>query len=204
MLGNLLTLLEAAARADSPPRAFKRSDLFANEELTNQFGQKFRFKDDLVTDRAVILSTMYTICNGTCPGTNAMLQRIREPLGKVFGKRVSILSITIDPENDTPEVLREYASYHDAGDPAKADQCDWHFLTASPETIERLRISIGFYDLDPKIDADPTEHAALLYFGNDRTDRWAGAPTGLRDGLIFASLRRTLGETTKERFGINV
>jgi protein SCO1/2 len=110
--------------------------------------------------------------------------------------------MTIDPVNDTREVLAEYAAQFKAMTPSAPDQCDWHFLTGTPDDIETLRRSLGFYDLDRRVDADITRHAAMLLFGNDRTDRWSTSPTQLRDGLIFEPIRRTLGETTQERYGI--
>lgn len=187
--------------SNAPPRA-KRADLFANVVVTNQFGQQFRFLDELVRGRSAVINTTFTICRGTCSGTNALLKRLRAPLSQLFGKRASILTMTIDPVNDTREVLAEYAAQFKAMTPSAPDQCDWHFLTATPDDIEALRRSLGFYDLDRRVDADITRHAAMLLFGNDRTDRWSTSPTQLRDGLIFEPIRRTLGETTQERYGI--
>jgi hypothetical protein len=62
---------------------------------------------------------------------------------------------------------------------------------------------LGFYDLDNKIDQDISRHASLLLFGNDVYDRWSTSPTQVRDGLIFEPLRRILGSTLEERFGIS-
>ncbi|MCY2984183.1 MAG: SCO family protein [Planctomycetota bacterium] len=197
----LTSLLEAFAGDESPIRP-RRSDLFADVSVTNQFGKEFRFKSDLIKDRAVVINTMFTICRGSCPGTSATLQRLRKPLSKLFGKRVTILSITIDPENDTVALMRDYADIYDAAKPASKDQCDWYFITSTPANIETLRRSLGFYDLDPKIDSDISRHASLLFFGNDTTDRWATSPVQIRDGLIFEPLRRILGTTVQERFGL--
>lgn len=202
MISIFTSLLETLARIDAPAPRARRSDLFANVPVTNQFGEKFRFKEDFITDRAVVINTMFTICRGSCPGTSAKLQRMREPLSKLFGKRVSILSISIDPENDSPTALKEYADDYGASKPAAVTECDWHFLTSTPEHIETLRRSLGFYDLDAKVDADISRHAALLLFGNDKADRWATSPSQIRDGLIWEPLRRILGTTNQERFGI--
>lgn len=199
----LTSLLEAFGLDESPIRP-KRSDLFADVLVTNQFGKEFRFKSDLVKNRAVVINTMFTICRGSCPGTSATLERLREPLSQLFGKRVAMLSITIDPKNDGVTQMREYADNYDAAKPSSSDQCDWHFLTGTPANIEVLRRSLGFYDLDPKIDSDITRHASLLLFGNDLTDRWATSPAQIRDGLIFEPLRRILGTTVQERFGLQL
>ena len=202
MISIFTSLLETLAKIDAPPPRARRSDLFADVPVINQFGQKFRFKEDFIKGRAVIINTMFTICRGSCPGTSATLQRLRVPLSKLFGKRVTILSISIDPSNDTPAALKEYANDYGASKPGAAAECDWHFLTSTQEHIETLRRSLGFYDLNAKVDADISRHAALLLFGNDKTDRWATSPAQIRDGLIWEPLRRILGTTTQERFGI--
>jgi protein SCO1 len=193
--------IESTAAVPARP---KRSDHFANVPVTNQFGETFQFKEDLIRDRAVVINTMFTICRGSCPGTNEKLRNLRVPLSKLFGKRVSILSITIDPKNDSRQAMLDYAENYGAGKPAKQDECDWHFLTSTIENIETLRKSLGFYDLDAKVDSDISRHAALLLFGNDLTDRWATSPSQIREGLIFEPLRRILGTTTQERFGIKI
>lgn len=200
MIPFLTTLLESLSRMD-PPRP-RRSDRFADLPVVNQFGRAFQFKRDFIQDRAVIINTMFTVCRGSCPGTGETLQRLRAPLSRLFGKKVTILSLSIDPATDTPQALKAYAGAYDADRPAAGDQCDWHFLTGEPGHMDTLRRSLGFYDLDPKADADISRHASLLLFGNDTTDRWATSPVQIRDGLIFEPLRRILGTTRGERFGI--
>jgi protein SCO1 len=185
-----------------PQRLPKRSDLFDNVQVTNQFGDTFRFRDDLIIGKAVIINTMFTVCRGSCPGTSETLERLRQPLSKLFGKRVTILSLSIDPLVDHTQELLDYADNYRAGRRAEKNSCDWFFLNASVTDTESLRRSLGFYDLDEKVDQDISRHAALLLFGNDLHDRWSTSPAQIRDGLIFEPLRRILGTTLEERFGI--
>jgi protein SCO1/2 len=199
LLTSLLTTLAAAGQ--KPPRA-RRSDLFADTVVTDQFGQRHRFLTELIRDRAVVINTMFTVCRGSCPGTSETLQRLREPLGLLFGKRVTLLSLSIDPARDNPEVLQRYADLYGAGKAAGAGQPDWLFLSAGVQETEVLRRSLGFYDLNARIDGDISRHAALLLFGNDRANRWSTSPAQIRDGLIWEPLRRVLGDTPAERFGI--
>jgi protein SCO1/2 len=177
------------------------SDRFANVPLINHFGQAVRFRDDLVNGRAMIINTMYTNCDGTCPGTSARLQQLRDDLSPLFGRKLVIVSISIDPAADSPRVLREYAAGFDADMP-RADRCEWHFLTGAVAAIEELRRSLGFYDLDPKVDADRTRHAAMLQFGNPNADRWAALPSALRKPLLLEAIRRVCGFTFEQRYGI--
>lgn len=181
----------------------RRSASYADVPVQNQFGDEFRFRTDLIERRRVIISSMYTVCRGSCPTTNETLQRLRAPLTKMFGKRVAILSFTLDPVTDSVAALREYADLYGASERASGNQCDWYFLTATPESIERLRRSIGFFDLDQRVDQDLTRHASLYWIGNDEANRWTSCPSGLRDGLVFEAFRRGLGDTPQERFGID-
>jgi protein SCO1 len=202
MIPFLTSLFDHLTTLGQPPPRTRRSDLFANVPVTNQFGKTYHFREDLIRDRAVVINTMFTVCRGSCPGTSEKLQSLRTHLSRLLGKRVSLLSITIDPKQDTPAAMKDYASLYDAGEPAKESECDWHFLTSTPDHIETLRRSLGFYDLNAKIDADITRHASLLLMGNDAADRWATSPAQIREGLIFEPMRRILGTTPQERFGI--
>lgn len=81
--------------------------------------------------RVVVVSFVYTTCNGSCPATTHGLYRVQEALREagLWDDRVAFLSITLDPARDTPEVLRQYARLYSA-DPER-----WHFLTGPPERV---------------------------------------------------------------------
>jgi protein SCO1/2 len=68
--------------------------------------------------------------------------------------------------------------------------------------VDRLRRSLGFYDLDPVVDRDPTRHASLLLFGHGQTDRWAYLPAELDEHLLVESIRRIAGVSFEQRYGI--
>jgi protein SCO1/2 len=182
----------------------KRSDSFVDVKVQNQFGDEFNFRSDLIQGRRLIISSMYTVCRGSCPTTNETLQRLRGPLTKLFGKKVTILSFTLDPVMDTVAALREYADSYGASTRSFGNQCDWYFLTSTPEKIESIRKSLGFFDLNQTIDSDLTRHASLYLIGNDDLNRWGTCPSNLRDGLVFEAFRRLLGDTPRERFGIDI
>ena len=92
-----------------------------------------------------------------------------------------MLSISVDPEHDSPPALKEYAeAFH--------TKPGWLFLTGNPEDIKKLRWSMGIRDLDPAIDADFTQHGNLLTFGNDRTGRWMSVPALIKPKQILASV----------------
>lgn len=186
--------------ATETPR-LRISDRFADVALVNQFRQRVRFRDEILNGRAVIINTMYTVCRGTCPGTSAALMDLRDELAPVLGRSVVMVSISIDPLNDTPAALLEYAAGYGADQP-RNDRCEWHFLTGAATDIEALRRSLGFFDLDPAVDRDPTRHAALIVFGNPRADRWGALPSALRRPLLSEAIRRVCGATFEQRYGI--
>jgi len=110
--------------------------------------------------------------------------KVHKHLGDRVGKDIFILSISIDPEVDTPERLKQYAKIH--GCPSRG----WYWLTGDYDEIDRLRRSLGVYDLDPVIDADRTQHAGLVTFGDDRGDRWAALPALMDDQQLTESILR--------------
>lgn len=186
----------------SPPES-RISDAIPNISMTNQFGESVRFRDQFVRPRkALVINTVYTTCKGSCPGTSAAIEKLRKTLSPVFGDSLSFLSFTVEPQVDTPKVLRTYAGFFGAGERNK-DLCDWYFLRATKPDTDRLRRSLGLFDLDPRIDQDVTEHASLLVVGNLDTDRWCSLPAELRISTLIESIRRIAGFTFEQRYGIS-
>ncbi|WP_165072701.1 SCO family protein [Paludisphaera rhizosphaerae] len=200
-LWNLLTTLGDDPSPDPLPRPPRRCDRFADVPLVDQFGRRLRFREAFVDGRALIVNTMYTVCRGTCPGTSQTLKGLREKLSPVFGDRLTIVSLSIDPERDDPRSLRMFASIYGA-DRHQSGLCDWRFVTGEPADVDRLRRSLDFYDLDPAVDADPTRHASTLLFGNSTSDRWAAMPAEQREPLLIEAIRRVAGFTFEQKYGI--
>ncbi len=163
------------------------SDRIPDIEVTNQHGETLHFFEDLVRDRIVVVNFMYTTCPKICPATTSNLVRLHEALGRLSSE-VSFLSVSLDPELDTPEVLQRYWK-------AFGSHSGWHYLTGHYEEIELLRRRMGVYDLDPLIDADKTQHSGLLTFGNDRDDRWVALPALSTIG----DLTETVGRFSHDR-----
>jgi protein SCO1/2 len=84
--------------------------------------------------KVVLVSFVYTTCNGVCPLTTQALAGVQKKLqeAKLWGKSVEFVSITLDPKRDTAAVLSQYAKLWGA-DPAA-----WHFLTGSPEKVQEV------------------------------------------------------------------
>jgi protein SCO1 len=79
--------------------------------------------------KVVAVSFIYTSCPDVCPMLSDKLARVQDALGPDFGSRIAFVSITTDPEHDTPAVLKEYAEALDA------DLAGWSFLTGSKAAV---------------------------------------------------------------------
>src|SRR5947209_11736269 len=83
--------------------------------LTTQDGAKLSSSD--LKGKVLLVSFIFTTCNGTCPATTHRMSQIQEELktrGLFKDDRVRLLSITLDPVRDTQEVLRDYMNMYDA------------------------------------------------------------------------------------------
>lgn len=107
--------------------------------LTTQAGDTLR--SDSLAGTVWIASFIYTSCPDICPVITARMAAVRDSFAEhgVLGDGVRLVSFTVDPERDTPPVLREYAGRFGDVDPAR-----WAFLTGHPEEVRRL-IQEGFF-----------------------------------------------------------
>ena len=182
-----------AARSDSAPPAAKefapplpgrevlRKRYFPDVVLTTHEGRKVRFYQDLLKDKVVVLNLMYANCQGVCPRITANLIKARTLLPEAAQRQIQFYSITVKPEEDTPEKLKEYARMHGTGP-------GWLFLTGRPDDIELLRGKLGYVDLDPEVDKDRSRHSGMVRFGNEALSQWAACQGQARPEWIAKEL----------------
>jgi protein SCO1 len=82
--------------------------------------------------KPVLIDFIYTSCASTCPTLTARMAAVAHRLGPALGADVRIVSITLDPEHDTPAELAKYAKSHDA------NENGWIFLTGPPAQIDQV------------------------------------------------------------------
>ena len=158
----------AVPRAD--PAALPGKARFPNVPLTTHRGERVHFYDDVVRGNKInIFSMMYTQCPDVCGGALVNMARAQKLLGEHMGRDVFMYSITLDPRQDTPEVLARHAELIGAGP-------NWTFLTGRDGDIQRLRRALGFVDRDPEVDRDLRSHTGMLRAGNDALNRWTACP----------------------------
>lgn len=175
------------------------SDRFPDIDLIDHRGRNLTFYSDLIEDRAVCIIYFYTRCVGSCPITTQVVKKLRKDLGEHFGKdELLFVSLTLEPEVDSTEELQTYMTLQGIEDDDKLPE--WIYATGDFDELNALRRNLGIYDLDPIIDADKTEHAAILTFGNDRTDRWAALPVGMDYEQLKSAMLRIMGNSPRQRF----
>jgi protein SCO1/2 len=89
--------------------------------------------------KVVAVTFIYATCTDACPLLTAKMAEIQKRLGADFGPKVRFVSITVDPERDTPAVLAQYARNHGA------NPAGWAFLTGTPAEIRDVGRGYGIY-----------------------------------------------------------
>jgi protein SCO1/2 len=162
-LGAVLALLLLTG-ADYPPlQAMRQSGAaqrFGNVTLTDQDGRPVRLYEDLMAGQVVVVNAFYTGCRAACPQAMGTLSQLQAKLA-IDGVSARFISITVDPEHDTPDRVALYARSLGAGS-------DWNMLTGDAATVRRALHKFGL-DTDPE---DPGDHLNVLYMANLRTGLW--------------------------------
>jgi len=139
----LATFIETSDRAWAGEKAYTRSIeqyVVPDVVLVNQHGAKVRLKDLLQTDKPVVLDFIFGTCTTICPILSAGYVNLQHKLGP-DPQAIRLVSISIDPEHDTPKVLKEYLRRYHA-------KQGWDFLTGSREDIDRVMMAFGAYVQD--------------------------------------------------------
>jgi protein SCO1 len=126
--------------------------------------------------KPALFDFIYTSCPGECLMLTQHMKRIATALGPELGRKVRLVSITVDPEHDQPTQLLQYASAQDA------DLNGWLFLTGTPaqvnDVMRRFKL-VRQREADGSVDhvlemflVAPDGHALLQYIGDKiSTDR---------------------------------
>ena len=167
-IGAALCALLLTASLAAPGSAGRRggarwgADYFPNVPLTTHEGEELRFFDDVIKDKVVALNFIYTSCPDVCPLETARMANVQRILGDRVGKDVFLYSISIDPENDTLEVLADYAKRYKAGP-------GWVFLRGTEADVTLLQKKLGLIAEELE---DLSEHNLSMVIGNQRTGQW--------------------------------
>jgi protein SCO1/2 len=103
--------------------------------------------------KVLAVTFIFTTCTESCPLLTAKLAEVGRALGGDFGPRIAFVAISVDPLNDTPARLRDYAAAH------RADAPGWFFLTGAPGDISEVLRHYGAYA--KKNDSGSVDHLFL-------------------------------------------
>ena len=145
---------------------------FTDMKVVDHEGRTQRLYSDLIRGKTVVVSCFFSTCTGICPPMNSNLLEIQTAFRDRMGEDLYFVSITVDPETDTPERLGTFAEGLKAAP-------GWSFVTGTKEQVGNALYKFGLYT-DVK-----ENHKGLFLIGNDRTGLWEKAMgLGQADDLI--------------------
>jgi protein SCO1/2 len=135
---------------------------FTDVELMDQDGRTLKFYSDVLKGKTVVINALFTTCTNVCPPISRNFERIQQALGERLGKDVFLVSITVDPDTDTPAKLKDYAQRFHA-------RKGWSFLTGKKENIDAALYKLGQYV------EEKSQHKTVIIIGNESTGLWKKA-----------------------------
>jgi protein SCO1/2 len=131
---------------------------FGGIDLVDQNGKPENLAK-LMEGRTIVVNTIFTSCDASCPIMEKTFATIQDHYASQMGKELVLVSISVDPANDTPQALKAYASKVKAKD-------GWYFLTGTKEQVDYALKRFG-------VPAEKREmHSNLMFAGNDKTGLW--------------------------------
>lgn len=171
-----LATKEAAAEA-------KARKFFTDLEVVDQNGKQLRFYSDVLKGRVVLINFIFTNCDFACPMLAQKLNQTRSLLVESVKDDVWFVSVSIDPERDTPEAMKAFAKKHGV------DESRWIFLTGDKENLNHIVRKLGQHT--PDIEA----HSTLMLAGNTKTRHWSRVMPMVPPDGIAAQMRSLVEET---------
>lgn len=135
-----VVLISMTGMVDAATTTYKRtteSYLMPDVTLINQDGKRIRFKSLMESDKPVVVDFIFGTCTTICPILSAGFTNLQKKLG-ADSTKVHLVSISIDPENDTPKIMKEYLKRYQA-------KPGWDFLTGSRKDIDRVMKAFDAY-----------------------------------------------------------
>lgn len=151
---------DALQPVDPGTRTHDARAYFTDTDLLTQDGRHVHFYSDLLAGRVVLLNVVYTNCKDACPLITRKLKEVRETLGEELAGKVDFISISSDPERDTPQSMKAFAEKNEVVDP------NWTFLTGDKHKVDLVLARLG--QLGQTVEG----HSTLLIAGDVAAKRW--------------------------------
>jgi protein SCO1/2 len=132
---------------------------FADVALVDQNGKTVRLEKDLISNKIVVMSFIYTSCTTVCPVVSSIMGKVQKQLGARVGTEVQLVSISIDPQRDDAKRLNDYARTFQKGP-------GWSWLTGTPQSVNETLKGLGSFSGDFK------NHQPLILVGDGNSRHW--------------------------------
>jgi len=138
----------------------KARKYFTDLEVVDQNGTPMRFYTDVIKGKVVLMNFIFTHCKDACPMATQKMIEVREQLVAAVKDDIWFISISIDPERDTPGAMKAFA------EKMNVDESRWLFITGKKENMVQIVRRLGQYTKEVEA------HSTLMLAGNDRTRHW--------------------------------
>jgi len=135
----------------------KASVELKNHPVLDQNGQSNLFVDDLVSDKIVVFDFIFTSCTTVCPVTTVLLSKAHDNLSDIGETDLAFISLSIDPNQDTPARLKAFAEERSA---------NWTFVTGEKKVMDDLLVAMDAYTTNPE------DHIPMLIIGDAKTGKF--------------------------------
>lgn len=141
----LLTLLFTSCISNQKEvRKLPDNSIFhLTSQWKNQDGKSMQLKD--LQGKTLVMVMIYTSCKSACPILVAKMKQIEQEIGAKSLENINLVLVTIDPTNDTPEKLKEFAKQREMNGP------HWTFLTSNEDDTQELAnvLAMKYKKIDP-------------------------------------------------------
>jgi protein SCO1/2 len=176
-----------STRPPSLPSNLEKISQVPAFQLTDQTGKSITLED--LKGKIWAANFIFTRCKGPCPITVLRMQDLNTKLKKVRGN-VELVTFTVDPEYDTPEILKTFS------EPLGADPASWKFLTGTPDAIQKIVVTGLLQPLAKEPDGTPAHSSRIVLVDRE------GWLRGYHDGLDPEAVQKLMvdiGELLREK-----
>lgn len=176
-----------STRPPSLPSNLEKISQVPAFQLTDQAGKSITLED--LKGKIWAANFIFTRCKGPCPITVLRMQDLNTKLKKVRGN-VELVTFTVDPEYDTPDILKAFSV------PLGADPASWKFLTGTPEAIQKIVVTGLLQPIAKEPDGTPAHSSRIVLVDGE------GWLRGYHDGLDPEAVQKLMvdiGELLREK-----
>jgi protein SCO1/2 len=153
----LFAFLSSAQAKNNYTRTVEKYEI-PDVVLINQDGERIRLKKHLDTDKVVVLEFIFSTCTTICPILTINFTNLQKQLGREIDN-VRMVSISIDPEKDTPEILKSYLQKYQA-------RPGWDFFTGDINDITKIMKAFKAHV------SDKMGHRPLIFLRAPKAEKW--------------------------------